>query len=110
LAKKTLTVTTRLNHLSGLLGEYIQERLYGTEHKYMALVERTPDFRMTAKYRSPELNRLEENIKAVDLHLMPDDLREIESASSKIKVEGARYPERADEQSLRPCSCKTKKP
>ena len=40
-----------------------------------------------------KLHRLEENIGAVSLELTPDDLREIESAASKIKVEGARYPE-----------------
>jgi diketogulonate reductase-like aldo/keto reductase len=39
------------------------------------------------------LNRLEENIGAVAVELTSDDLREIESASSKIKVVGARYPE-----------------
>jgi len=37
--------------------------------------------------------RLEENIGAVAVELTPDDLREIESAASKIKVKGARYPE-----------------
>ncbi len=40
-----------------------------------------------------KLARLEENIGAVDVQLTPDDLREIDSASSKIKVQGARYPE-----------------
>lgn len=40
-----------------------------------------------------KLHRLEENIGAVAIELTSDDLREIESASSKIKVEGARYPE-----------------
>ncbi len=40
-----------------------------------------------------KLERLKENIGAVDIELTPDDLREIDSASSKIKVEGARYPE-----------------
>src|SRR5438309_4392917 len=40
-----------------------------------------------------KLQRLEENIGAVNIELSPDDLREIDSASSKIKVEGARYPE-----------------
>jgi len=40
-----------------------------------------------------KLARLEENIGAVDIQLTPDDLREIDSASSKIKVQGARYPE-----------------
>jgi aryl-alcohol dehydrogenase-like predicted oxidoreductase len=43
-----------------------------------------------------KLNRLEENIGAVALELTPDDLREIDSAASKIKVEGARYPERLE--------------
>ena len=40
-----------------------------------------------------KLHRLEENIGAVEIELTPDDLREIESAASKITVEGARYPE-----------------
>src|SRR6202049_1216306 len=40
-----------------------------------------------------KLARLEENIGAVSIELTSEDLREIESASSKIKVEGARYPE-----------------
>jgi aryl-alcohol dehydrogenase-like predicted oxidoreductase len=38
-------------------------------------------------------NRLEENIGAVEVELTADDLREIDSAASKIAVEGARYPE-----------------
>src|ERR1700722_10564181 len=41
-----------------------------------------------------KLTRLEENIAAVTIELTPDDLREIQRASSSIKVEGARYPER----------------
>jgi aryl-alcohol dehydrogenase-like predicted oxidoreductase len=40
-----------------------------------------------------KLNRIEENIGATGVELTPDDLRDIESAGSKIKVEGARYPE-----------------
>jgi aryl-alcohol dehydrogenase-like predicted oxidoreductase len=40
-----------------------------------------------------KLHRLEENIGAVSVQLTPDDLREIESAASKITVQGARYPE-----------------
>jgi len=40
-----------------------------------------------------KLARLEENIGAVSVKLTPDDLREIESAVSKITVQGARYPE-----------------
>ena len=44
-----------------------------------------------------KLRRLEENIGAAAVELTSDDLREIESASSKIKVEGARYPERLEQ-------------
>jgi aryl-alcohol dehydrogenase-like predicted oxidoreductase len=40
-----------------------------------------------------KLNRLEENIGGVAVELTPDDLRDIDSAASRIKVEGARYPE-----------------
>jgi aryl-alcohol dehydrogenase-like predicted oxidoreductase len=40
-----------------------------------------------------KLERLEENIGAVAVELTPDDLRDIESAASKITVHGARYPE-----------------
>ena len=43
-----------------------------------------------------KLNRLEENIGAAAVELTPDDLREIDGAASKIKVEGARYPERLE--------------
>jgi aryl-alcohol dehydrogenase-like predicted oxidoreductase len=43
-----------------------------------------------------KLHRLEENIGAVAVELTADDIREIESASSNIKVEGARYPERLE--------------
>ena len=40
-----------------------------------------------------KLARLEENIAAVGVDLTPDDLREIDTAASKITVQGARYPE-----------------
>ena len=43
-----------------------------------------------------KLNRLEENIGAAAVELTPNDLREIDSAASEIKVEGARYPERLE--------------
>jgi aryl-alcohol dehydrogenase-like predicted oxidoreductase len=48
-----------------------------------------------------KLNRLEENIKAAELQLTPDDLREIESAAAKITVQGARYPEHIEQMSNR---------
>jgi aryl-alcohol dehydrogenase-like predicted oxidoreductase len=43
-----------------------------------------------------KLARLEENIGAAAVDLTPDDLRDIDSAASMIKVEGARYPERLE--------------
>src|SRR5512146_846968 len=43
-----------------------------------------------------KLNRLEENIGALAIHLSPEDLRDIAAAASKIRVEGARYPERLE--------------
>jgi aryl-alcohol dehydrogenase-like predicted oxidoreductase len=48
-----------------------------------------------------KLNRLEENIKAVEVQLTPDDVREIEGAASKIAVQGARYPEHIEQMSNR---------
>jgi len=40
-----------------------------------------------------KLHRLEENLGSVDIEFTADELREIDNASSEIKVEGARYPE-----------------
>jgi aryl-alcohol dehydrogenase-like predicted oxidoreductase len=40
-----------------------------------------------------KLNRLEENLGAANVQLTQDDLRAIDCAASKIKVEGDRYPE-----------------
>ena len=39
------------------------------------------------------LSRLDENIGALQIKLTPDDLGEINSAASKITIEGERYPE-----------------
>jgi aryl-alcohol dehydrogenase-like predicted oxidoreductase len=43
-----------------------------------------------------KLHRLDENIGAVAVEITSDDLREIDSAASKITVHGARYPERLE--------------
>jgi aryl-alcohol dehydrogenase-like predicted oxidoreductase len=40
-----------------------------------------------------KLHRLEENIGAANVQLTADDLRQIDNASAKIPVQGARYPE-----------------
>ena len=44
-----------------------------------------------------KVNRLDENIGAAAIELTSDDLREIDSAASKIRVEGARYPEQLEQ-------------
>jgi len=44
-----------------------------------------------------KLRRLDENIGAVSVELTSDDLLEIESAVSKITVQGARYPENIEQ-------------
>ena len=44
-----------------------------------------------------KLERLDENIGAVAVELTSDDLREIDSAASKITVQGARYPEKLEQ-------------
>jgi aryl-alcohol dehydrogenase-like predicted oxidoreductase len=44
-----------------------------------------------------KLARLEENIGAIAIELTPDDLRKIDSAASKITVQGARYPEKLEQ-------------
>ncbi len=40
-----------------------------------------------------KLRRLDENIGAVNVELMPGELREIDGAASKITIQGDRYPE-----------------
>jgi aryl-alcohol dehydrogenase-like predicted oxidoreductase len=44
-----------------------------------------------------KLERLDENIGAVAVEFTSDDLREIDSAASKITVQGARYPENLEQ-------------
>ena len=43
-----------------------------------------------------KLHRLEENLGAVALELTPEDLHDIDEAAAKIKIEGARYPEKLE--------------
>jgi aryl-alcohol dehydrogenase-like predicted oxidoreductase len=42
-----------------------------------------------------KLHRLEENLGALNLELSSDDLKKIDEAASKIKIQGDRYPESA---------------
>ena len=46
-----------------------------------------------------KLNRLEENIGAVEVELTAEDLREIEDVTSKITIQGARYPAEMEKKS-----------
>ena len=48
-----------------------------------------------------KLNRLDENIGSVTVELTLDDLHDIDSAASKITVQGARYPEKLEQMSGR---------
>jgi len=48
-----------------------------------------------------KLARLDENIGAANVELTPDDLREIKSATAKIKVQGDRYPEEMEKSTYR---------
>ncbi|MBJ6726690.1 aldo/keto reductase [Geomesophilobacter sediminis] len=48
-----------------------------------------------------KLERLEENLGAAAIELTPDDLREIDAASARIKVEGERYPETLEQMTNR---------
>ncbi len=43
------------------------------------------------------LERLDENLGAAEIELTSDDLREIESAASRVTVQGARYPEHLEQ-------------
>jgi aryl-alcohol dehydrogenase-like predicted oxidoreductase len=43
-----------------------------------------------------KLHRLKENIGAVSVELTPDDLRDINDATAKITVQGARYPKQLE--------------
>jgi len=44
-----------------------------------------------------KLSRLEENVGAAAVNLTPDDLRELDVATSEITLQGARYPEKLDQ-------------
>jgi len=48
-----------------------------------------------------KLERLEENIGAVAVELVPDDLRELDAATAKIPVQGDRYPAALERMSYR---------
>lgn len=48
---------------------------------------------LTAENAIAPLERLDENLGSADLDLSPEDLAELDSASSSVQVQGDRYPE-----------------
>ncbi len=50
---------------------------------------------------SRKIERLDENLGALAVELTPDDLHEIESAISRITVQGERYPKELSKQTGR---------
>ncbi len=44
-----------------------------------------------------KLHRLEENLGSLSVHLTAEDLKQLDTASSQIKLEGARYPEKLEQ-------------
>jgi aryl-alcohol dehydrogenase-like predicted oxidoreductase len=48
-----------------------------------------------------KLERLDENLGATAVELTPEDLREVDSAASRITVQGARYPEQLEQMTNR---------
>ena len=78
--------------LVDLIGRFAQQKKATPAHIALAwLLAQKP--RIVPIPGTTKLHRLEENIGAVDVKLSPEDLRELETAASKIAVQGARYPE-----------------
>jgi aryl-alcohol dehydrogenase-like predicted oxidoreductase len=48
-----------------------------------------------------KLERIEENIGAVAIELTPEDLQELDAATARITVQGARYPEELERMTYR---------
>lgn len=48
-----------------------------------------------------KLARLEENLRAAEIEFTPEELRELDEASSRIPIHGARYPEEIEQWSYR---------
>jgi quercetin dioxygenase-like cupin family protein len=68
-----------------------------TAMTHIAVVEQLDGKAIVPIPGTTKLHRLEENLAAASVELTPDDLRDIDSASSHIRVEGARYPERLEQ-------------
>ena len=60
-----------------------------------AAIASVMSYRAFLKRFDSELHRLEENLGAIAVDLTADDLQQIDSAASKLHLEGARLPEYA---------------
>ena len=78
--------------LVGLIGKFAEDRNATPAQIALAWVLAQRPW-MVPIPGTTKLHRLEENIGAVDVELTPDDLREIDSATSQIDVLGERYSE-----------------
>ncbi len=78
--------------LVGLIGKFAQQRKSTPAQIALAwLLAQKPW--IVPIPGTTKLHRLADNLGAAAVELTPADLREIDSAASKIKVQGARYPE-----------------
>ncbi|HWY59190.1 MAG TPA: aldo/keto reductase [Terriglobales bacterium] len=75
-----------------LIGKFAQQKKATTAQIALAWILAQKPW-MVPIPGTTKLHRLEENIGAAAIELTPDDLRQIDSATSKIAVQGARYPE-----------------
>jgi aryl-alcohol dehydrogenase-like predicted oxidoreductase len=75
-----------------LIGKFAQQKKATTAQIALAWILAQKSW-MVPIPGTTKLHRLEENIGAAAIELTPDDLRQIDSATSKIAVQGARYPE-----------------
>src|SRR6266536_1782673 len=114
-ADHQIAVTALLRHAGLPTGLFQQERVHVTTAELFALwrsvreMSSDPAIGLPAQVAlawllakkpwivpipgTTKLHRLQENCGAASVQLSPQDLRELESAASKIAVQGARYPE-----------------
>lgn len=78
--------------LVDLIGQFAQQKKVTSAQIALAWVLAQKPW-MAPIPGTTKLHRLEENIGAAAVELTPDDLNQIDSATAKISVQGARYPE-----------------
>lgn len=78
--------------LVDLLGKFAQEKKATPAQVAIALILAQKPW-MVPIPGTTKLHRLEENLGAANVELTPDDLRQLDEISSKVPMQGARYPE-----------------